>query len=66
VDKTSGVANLKFEEGAEMFHFRLQQQYFVWDTASQSTNWLDIPKIGGGPPWLRLWTKHGINCVFVR
>ena len=33
-----------------------EQQYFVWDTASQSTKWLDMLKIWGDmAPWLRLW-----------
>ena len=26
-----------------------EQQYFVWDAASQSTKWLDMLKIWGGP-----------------
>jgi len=34
------------------------QQYFVWDTTSQSTKWLDIPQIRGWGMdlWLRLWS----------
>jgi len=37
-----------------------EQQYFVWDTASQSTKSLYILKIWEGIPWLRLcqeWLK---------
>ena len=37
-----------------------EQQYFVWDVASQSRKWIDMPKIWKGhgpcPPWLRLWS----------
>jgi len=33
-----------------------EQQYFVWDTTTQSTKWLDILNIlWGHCPWLRLW-----------
>jgi len=39
-----------------------QQQYFLWDAASQSTKWLHIQKIWGAwfrwPPWLRLWSQY--------
>jgi len=38
-----------------------EQQYFVWDTASQSTKLLYVLNIWGvwppRSPWLRLWTR---------
>jgi len=42
-----------------------EKHYFLWDTASQSTKWLDILKCLGtwppAPPWLRLCTRVSYN-----
>ena len=44
---TGGVASQKSFWGTKMFDLG-EQQYFVWDAASQSTKWLNILKMG---PW---------------
>jgi len=33
-----------------------KQQYFVWDTTSQSAKWLDMLKIGAMAPWM--WSPN--------
>jgi len=36
----------------------VEQQYFVWDTASQNTKWTDMLKVWGGmPPWASIWLR---------
>jgi len=50
-----------------------EQQYFLWDTASQSTKWLLIQKIWGHDPldplatpmqWLQITVRHVVSyCV---
>jgi len=44
-----------------------EQQYFVWDTASRSTKWLDMLNILEGtdpwPPWLRLYNAKQIEII---
>jgi len=45
-----------------------EQQYFVWDTASQSTKWQDMPKVWGAwpswLPWLRL-CSDAYDCAYI-
>ena len=54
----SGVASPKFFGGPKCLILD-EQQYFVWDTASQSTKWLHMLTIWEawalGPPSLHLW-----------
>jgi len=56
-DVTSSVGTPKVFRGPNILNIS-EQQYFVWDTASQSTNDKIFYKFGGGmallPPWLRL------------
>ena len=59
----SGVAKPKFWGGpkkfwgAKIFEFR-RATAFLWDTASQSTKWLDMLKIWGG---MVSWAPHGYD-----
>jgi len=63
--EVSGVASPRFFGGTNMLTSS-EQQYFVWDTACQSTKRQDMQKKFGGygplaPLWLRLCLKQ--SCL---